>query len=381
MDKTLRIALIRQRYTPFGGAERFVENALNALQKRSNIELTLITRKWDGADSHNIRKIICNPFYIGRLWRDWSFARCACKIVNNDKFDLVQSHERVPCGDIYRAGDGVHREWLNQRKKITSSWKQWFDWLSPYHRYLLHQEQRVFEGSDRKAIIAISSMVKSDILRHYNPTTDIHTIINSVDLDRFHPKHREEFRPKLLAALGLTEDNRIILFVGSGFHRKGLLTLLNALSLIPEHIHLVVVGKDKRIGSYQKFTQQKGINKRVHFIGPTDNPVPYYASADLFTFPTFYEPFSNAVLEAMASGIPAIISNTCGAKDLIEQDVNGKVLAPDNPVDWSTTISKYLHDNNIEKMRKSARKTAEQQETERLASKLIATYRTVLDIT
>ena len=77
MEKTLRIAIIRQRYTPFGGAERFVENALNALQHERSIELTLITRKWKGADNPNIKKIICNPFYIGRLWRDWSFARTA----------------------------------------------------------------------------------------------------------------------------------------------------------------------------------------------------------------------------------------------------------------------------------------------------------------
>jgi len=381
MGAPIRIALIRQRYTPYGGAERFVENALNALQRESNVELILITRKWDAADNPNIKKIICNPFYIGRLWRDWSFSRCACNTVQQGNFDLVQSHERVPCGDIYRAGDGVHREWLAQRKKITSAWGQWFTRFSPYHRYLLHQEQRVFEGNDRKAIIAVSSMVKNDILRHYTPKATIHTILNSVDLDRFNPKHRSKFRPKILTSLGLNESNKIILFVGSGFHRKGLLTLLDALPLIPDHIHLVVVGKDRRIGNYQKITQQQGTNNRVHFIGPIDNPVPYYASADLFTFPTFYEPFSNAVLEAMASGIPAIISNTCGAKDLIKQDVNGKILNPDNPVIWAKTISEYLHDQKSHKMRQYARKTAEQQVTEQLVSKLIATYKSILYLT
>ena len=381
MGAPIRIALIRQRYTPFGGAERFVENALNALQNEANIELTLITRKWDGADNPNLKKIICDPFYMGRLWRDWSFARCACRIVNNNDFDLVQSHERVPCGDIYRAGDGVHREWLNQREKITSVWKQWVTRFSPYHQYLLRQEKRVFEEDDRKAIIAISSMVKNDILRNYTPKAAIHTIINSVDLDRFHPKHRNKFRPEILTSLGLTENNKIILFVGSGFHRKGLLTLLDALPLIPEYIHLIVVGKDKQIGSYEKITQQQGTNNRVHFIGPIDNPVPYYASADLFTFPTFYEPFSNAVLEAMASGIPVIISNTCGAKDLIKQDVNGKILNPDNPVIWAKTISEYLHDQKSHKMRQYARKTAEQQVTEQLVSKLIATYKSILYLT
>jgi len=375
MGAPIRIALIRQRYTPFGGAERFVENALNALQQEVDIELTLITRKWEGADNPNVKKIICNPFYIGRLWRDWSFARCACQTVNNNKFDLVQSHERVPCGDIYRAGDGVHREWLNQRNRIISTQKKWFTRFSPYHLYLLYQEQRVFEGNDRKAIIAISSMVRNDILRHYTPKATIHTIINSVDLGRFHPKHRSKFRSTILNSLGLTEHNKIILFVGSGFHRKGLITLLSALTLIPKHIHLVVVGKDKHMRNYKKIAQQQDTSNRAHFIGPTDNPVPYYASADLFTFPTFYEPFSNAVLEAMASGLPVIISNTCGAKDLISEDINGKVLAADNTADWASTIDSLLHGKNVQDMRESARKTAEQHSNKQLTHNLINTYK------
>ena len=377
MGTPVRIALIRQRYTPFGGAERFVENALNALQKKSDVELTLITRKWDGADNPNVKKIICDPFYIGRLWRDLSFARCACRTVKSKDFDLVQSHERVPCGDIYRAGDGVHREWLNQRKKITPVWKQWVTRCSPYHRYLLRQEQRVFEGDDRKVIIAISSMVKNDILRHYAPKATIHTIINSVDLDRFHPKHRNKFRSEILTSLGLTENNKIILFVGSGFHRKGLLTLLDALPLTPKYIHLVVVGKDKHMRSYQKITRQHGIGDRVHFIGPVDDPIPYYASADLFTFPTFYEPFSNAVLEAMASGLPAIVSNTCGAKDIIREGINGKVLVPDKPLDWSIAICEYLYNGKLQLLQQSARKAAEQQTNKELVRKLINTYITI----
>lgn len=378
MGSPIRIALIRQRYTPFGGAERFVENALNALQRKSDVELTLITRKWDGADNPNVKKIICNPFYIGRLWRDWSFAQCACRTVKNSKFDLVQSHERVPCGDIYRAGDGVHREWLNQRNKIIPRWKRWATRISPYHLYLLHQEKRVFEGSDRKAIIAISSMVKNDMLRHYTPKATIHTILNSVDLKRFHPKHRENFRTKIFNSLGISDNSQVILFVGSGFHRKGLLTLIDALPLIPEHVHLIVIGKDKHTKDYKQVSQQNGVNNRVHFTGPIKDPAPYYASADLFTFPTFYEPFSNAVLEAIASGLPSIISDICGAQDLIIEDVNGKVIAPENPVNWSTIITKFLYDKKLSEMRKSARRTAEQQTDEILTSKLIKLYETVI---
>jgi len=293
-------------------------------------------------------------------------------------FDLVQSHERVPCGDIYRAGDGVHKEWLRQRKKIIPAWKHWITRFSPYHQYLLHQEQQVFEGGDRKAIIAISNMVEGDILRYYTPAATIHTILSSVDLEHFHPKHRNKFRQEILDSLGLTKENQIILFVGSGFHRKGLLTLLNTLPLIQEHIHLVVIGKDKNSISYKKISQQNGTTDRVHFIGPIRDPVAYYVSADLFTFPTFYEPFSNSVLEAMASGLPAMVSNTCGAKDLVTHGQNGQVLTPDDVTAWAVVIEELLENKRLQKMRQNARNTAEQQSNDKLTMELMNLYKTIL---
>ena len=380
METQIRIALIRQRYTPFGGAERFVENALNTLQKQSDIELTLITRIWNGSDNPNTKKIICNPFYIGRLWRDWSFARCACNAIKKNKFDLVQSHERIPCGDIFRAGDGVHKEWLIQRKKITPLWKQWLIKLSPYHLYLLNQERNVFEAEERKVIIAISNMVKKDILKHYIPKAIIHTILNSVDLNRYHPKHRCKFRPEIRTSLGLTNNEKILLFVGSGFHRKGLSIIINIISSLPKSIHLVVVGKDKHMSHYKQVSEQQQIENRVHFVGPVINPIPYYASSDLFVFPTVYEPFSNAVLEALACGLPVIISDTCGAKDIITPGINGNVISIDNITAWKNTIVKYIQVSNIHNMRHSARKTAETLAEDILADRLIETYKTTLKL-
>src|SRR5512147_1218730 len=103
-----RVALVRQRYAHDGGAERFVSRALEALRSR-DVRLTLVTREWRGGEGFDV--LTCNPFYLGRLWRDWSFARAVCRRLEAESFDLVQSHERLACCDVYRAGDGVHREW------------------------------------------------------------------------------------------------------------------------------------------------------------------------------------------------------------------------------------------------------------------------------
>ena len=67
----MKVALIRSRYNPFGGAERFIENALGALTE-ADIELTVITRKWPTNANANIRNRIVDPFYLGSWWRDAS---------------------------------------------------------------------------------------------------------------------------------------------------------------------------------------------------------------------------------------------------------------------------------------------------------------------
>ena len=127
----LRIALVRGRYNPFGGAERFVNNALSALA-REGLSLSVLTRAWDGAAA-DVEVIRCRSFYLGRLWRDAAFARRVCRETATRAFDLVQSHERIPCCDVFRAGDGVHREWLRQRARTLSPLARLGSALSPYH--------------------------------------------------------------------------------------------------------------------------------------------------------------------------------------------------------------------------------------------------------
>jgi len=109
-----RLALVRARFDAQGGAERFVQSALGALQGRG-VDVTLVTRRWPRGDTP---AIVVNPFHVGSLWRDAGFARAACAALAERHFDLVQSHERIPCCDIYRAGDGVHASWLEARARV-----------------------------------------------------------------------------------------------------------------------------------------------------------------------------------------------------------------------------------------------------------------------
>src|SRR5205809_5076718 len=146
----MRLAVIRQRYTPFGGAERFVEAALEALLERG-AAITLYTRSWPQTRLQLIEPVLCNPPYLGRLWRDWSFARAVCRKIARQPPELVQSHERLLCCDIYRAGDGVHHVWLEERlRDETSLARRLVEW-SPYHRSVLDMERALFASPALRA--------------------------------------------------------------------------------------------------------------------------------------------------------------------------------------------------------------------------------------
>ena len=119
----MKIALIRQEYTPHGGAERFVSNMLQQLKSDNKLSIHLIARKWQPIE--NVHFHSCDPFFIGRTWRDYSFSRKAYAIIRKLDVDLIQSHERVPYCHIYRAGDGVHRVWLQHKNQL----KPLKDWL------------------------------------------------------------------------------------------------------------------------------------------------------------------------------------------------------------------------------------------------------------
>ena len=112
----MRLAIVRQHYRPDGAVERVIERALEALLER-NVAISLYTRSWPQTRLQLIEPVICDPFHVGALWRDWGFARAACTLIRRDKPSLVESHERLLCCDVYRADDGVHAVWLEERAR------------------------------------------------------------------------------------------------------------------------------------------------------------------------------------------------------------------------------------------------------------------------
>lgn len=371
----MHIAIIRQRYNPYGGAERFVSRALVALNN-TDIKASLIARQWEPIEGINF--VQCNPFYLGRLWRDWGFAKQVCRQIDALKPDLVQSHERVFCCDIYRAGDGVHRVLVEQKAKNLSWPAKAFLHFSPYHNYVKKAEKKLLENPRLRAVICNSAMVRGQILQYFAiDESKIHVIYNGVDTTKFHPEIKQQ-QSGLRTELNLPQEASVFAFVGSGFERKGLLQALRAFSGLTENCHLLVVGYDKRKNFYHKEASRLGISARVKFLGPQKNVLPYYAVADALILPTFYDPFPNAALEALACGVPVITSTMSGAAEVITNHQNGFVCDAYDLQGIQDAMQVLCDKGIVKRMGEQARCSAEKFDLDTMAIHLTNLYRNLL---
>jgi UDP-glucose:(heptosyl)LPS alpha-1,3-glucosyltransferase len=372
-----RVAIIRQKYNPSGGAERFVSRAIEALQGQRKAELWLLARDW--IEAPGIHFVRLAPFYLGRTWRDWSFARAVCRHLASASFDLVQSHERLTCCDIYRAGDGVHREWLQQRARRFGPLRKLAQALSIHHRYVLRAEERMFRNPRLECVICISEMGREEVRHHYQvPDGKLEVIYPGVDVDKFSPELAAHHRHPIRASLGIADDAFVLVYAGSGFERKGVDPALRAVAASGLPCHLVILGRDKREGRYRDLAARLGLDGRAHFVGAKGDVRPYYAAADAFIMPSIYEPFGNANMEAMAMGLPVITSSKSGAAELVSSAAAGHVCDALDVEAQARAIVALSDPVARATAGRAARAVAEQHSLPKMIDRLVALYARIL---
>ena len=367
----LRLAIVRQRYNPYGGAERFIARALPALE-RAGAEVTLIARQAEGWGARRVLRV--DPFHIGKVWRDWSFARAARAAWRREGFDLVQSHERIPGCDVYRAGDGVHRRWLELRARVAGMFERLGIAINPYHRYVCAAERRLFEHPRLRAVICNSRMVADEIRRAFRiDGAKLHVVYSGVDLVHFHPELRAKLRGTARAEIGCQPRDTLFLFVGSGFARKGLGAAIEALKIANHRSYwLIVVGKDREAARYA--AQAAAVADRVIFLGGRDDVRPLYAAGDCLLLPSRYDPFPNTVLEAYAMGLPPIVSTRAGAAEIVVHGVNGWVCEPEDAPGIARLMQEADRAIRAGELPAAARATAERYGMDAMAGNLAALY-------
>lgn len=234
------LKFIRANKTKFGGAEVYLSRVSKELN-RLDINHELVHSKIPKFLPSWLRVILFDKYVCSKKAGDFYF-----------------SLERISCPDIYRAGDGVHKVFLEIEQKSS---------FNPLHRVYLELEKKAFHNA--KKIIAISKMVKNDIINAYdiNPNK-IEVIYNGINLDKPDFRHSLEYIQKEYS-FTKKSDEKIFSYVGSGFKRKGVEEFLVILSKLKyKNIRAFVVGKEKRLNYYKNLAKELKIDDKVIFTGP-----------------------------------------------------------------------------------------------------------------
>jgi UDP-glucose:(heptosyl)LPS alpha-1,3-glucosyltransferase len=269
--------------------------------------------------------------------------------VRRRAWDAVQSHERTLSQDVYRAGEGCHRAYLDALPPRGRR-------RAAYHRVLLALERRVFAATPE--IVAISRQGAREIARLYGvPDTRLTVVYNGVDLTRFHPDHRGRHRLASRAEAGVPADAWVALFAGSGFERKGLATAVEGLAALDDRTsRLLVVGKGD-VQPYRRLAERLRIDGRVAWLGARPDVERWYAAADALVLPTRYEPFGNVHLEALASGLPVVTTTAAGGAEVVGPD-RGAVVPPGDVRALAGALAR-LRDTDRHRLASAARAAAE----------------------
>lgn len=310
-----KIFIIRANQRHFGGAEIYLERLCMELEQ------------------HNILHEIIHskiPKWLASGIRAWLFNQYIC--LNKPQGAFYFSLDRISCADVLRVGDGVHKHYMNLRGG--------YRFIDAIYTNI---EKRGFEHA--KHLIAISNMVKRNIIDCYGIAEDkISVIYNGIPLHdtASRAKHHESAK-RLRLELKLL-DAPVILYVGSGYKRKGVWELLELFSRLQSDAWLLIVGKERHMQRYKNKAKELKISHKVLFLGPRHDIWDLYALASVFVFPTHYEPFGNVILEAMHSHCAVITTKQCGGGELLEP-----TWLMDGPTDYSIAplLDNLLADSSL----------------------------------
>ena len=339
----MKIALVHKRLDLKGGTERDLYLTAKGLRDLGH-EVHLFCSEFAvqvpaGVCAHRVPVI---PF--GRTARLWSFAVSGSRLAAATHCDLIVGFGRILKQDVLRCGGGSHRYFLKQIGAEGGWRRRAWQKVSIYHRSVLAIERRQYSAGGFKEIIAVSGKVKEDLMRIYSiPEHRIRVIYNGVDRIRFTPGQRENARVVIRDQWRIPRAAAVVLFIGSGFQRKGLDRLLAIWeSERLQKTWLLVVGDDAGITRYKKLAETVG-QGRIIFTGRQTDVESYYAAADLVALPAAQEAFGNVVLEALSSGLPVLVSREVGAAELLSGALlRGIVDKPEDSVELERKLVALL---------------------------------------
>lgn len=340
----MKLAFCLFKYHPFGGLGRDFLRIAQLCQKQGHtIDVYLIKSYGEMPAGFNVYEI--PVFGISNHRRCKSFAKRVQKYLKNIKYDLVIGFNRMPGLDLYYAADICYQ---------TSAKAEhgWLYRLTNRYRSYVALEKTVFSPEVKTKILAISPQEKDNYKKCYQTTDDrFYDIPPGITPDRYRPENAEAIRTKLRRELNIADDQFLLLMVGSNFKLKGVDRSLLALAALPtslrEKTHLFVLGEGKQ-APYLRMAKRLKISSQFKFLGTRNDVLNFMIAADLLLHPSYKENTGNVLTEALAAGLPILVTQNCGYAFHIKQAQAGLVVdLPYRQDDMNRKLQQMLDSNEL----------------------------------
>ena len=336
-----KIAIMLPKLSLYGGVEGFAWRLAEALARDHDVHF--ICARQETASPAGVRVIRVGRPFFGKFFKILWFALAAEWVRRRQDYDLTIGLGNTIIQDILRVSGGPTRIfWKHSIKAYprgyARTWKMIRRKISPANNLVLAIEKLQMRFSGR--IIANSHMVREwtlaafPHLKHGN----VDIIYNRPDLSKFSSCSSSE-KTRARKKLGIGGNKKVIATAGTNFMLKGIRPLIATMAHLPDDTLLVVAG-GRHCGKYRRLAEKLGLADRVHFLGRVDDMPTVYHASDLFILLSFYDACSNAVLEALASGLPVISTTTNGSSFFVPEN---HIVAPDiAPRDLAKIIQNKL---------------------------------------
>jgi glycosyltransferase involved in cell wall biosynthesis len=340
-----------------GGAERSALELTTALAHRG-LQVDLLAAKGQ-ANAENIH-ILCGDSF-GKRMCYFTFAKVLKKYLTENHYDVIHSALPFTFADVYQPRGGSFAESISQnaasyKNKFLASFKKITAFANSRRTILLRAEKTLCKDDNGPVVVALSQYVAGQFKQHYGTAEQRITVIpNGIAINKkLDTTEAGKLRARILTELTLNEaDNPILfLFVANNFRLKGLACLIEAMHLAARsdtarQPYLIVAGSGKP-HRYRRFAKKLNINHKILFLGPVPHIQNALSIIDVAVLPTFYDPSSRYILEAIAADKPVITTKFNGATDLFADNRHGKVIdSPRNTIALAQAIVFFTDTGNI----------------------------------
>lgn len=337
----MKLAVCIFAYYPFGGLQRDFLRIVKACVAQGHA-VTVFTSAWQGERPGSIELQFIPVSRHANPQRMRQFSEKLQPLLQG--FDCVLGFNRMPGLDFFFAGESCYVAGIDKKKSA------WFKWTSRYKIYKALEEGVYGAGSQTQALLLSPS--ERDIVLNYYPNAEnrLHILPPGIEAGRIPLENQAFIRESLRQQLGI--QGLMLLMIGSDFRRKGVDRAIQAVSSLADTLkhktQLVIIGQG-HAKPYLRLAKKLGLDQQLHFLGARSNAPEYLLAADLLLHPAKEETAGMVLVEAIAAGLPMLVTSSCGYAQLVREAKAGRLLSePFKQAEFNGQLASFLREGFVQ---------------------------------